>query len=128
MKMKMIEAINIKNVLGNFVNTQLPISFSYKVMKFITSVEAEEQFFNEKLKGLIDQYSEKDDNGVPVMTSQQSFKIQKDKEKECGDKVKELENIEIETFDFKITLKDLEEMDLKVAPKDLYILSPIIEE
>ena len=128
MKMKMIEAINVKNTLGNFINTQLPISFSYKIMKFISSVEKEEQFFNQKLKELIEEYSEKDDNGAPVMTSQQYFKIAKDKEKECEEKVKELENLDVEVFEFKISLEDIEKMELKVTPKELYSLSPIIEE
>lgn len=128
MKMKMIEAINVKNTLGNFINIQLPISFSYKIMKFISSVEKEEQFFNQKLKELIEEYSEKDNNGAPVMTSQQSFKIAKDKEKECEEKVKELENLDVEVFEFKISLEDIEKMELKVTPKELYSLSPIIEE
>lgn len=128
MKMKMIDSINVKNALGNFVDTKLPVSFSYKIMKFISSVEKEEQFFNQKLRELIEEYSEKDDSGAPIQTSSQSFKIKKEKEKECGDKIKELEDLEVEVFDFKLSIEEIEKMDLKVTPKDLYSLNPIMEE
>ena len=47
------------------------------------------------------------------------------REVECNEKVRELENIEVEIPDTKFSIDELEVLEL--SPRDIYALDPVIE-
>lgn len=124
MKIKLANALNIKQILNSLANQKLPIKLSYKIMKFIVSLEAEEKFYIEKLNSIISQYSKKDENGNPL-TEGDSVLIQEDKIEVCQKEVAELRELEIEISNEPFTLEELE--NLEFTPAELYTLNSIIE-
>lgn len=126
MKINFKEGIQIKNILANLTNKKMPIKTSYKVMKIVTAIEGEESFFDQKMNLIITEFGAKNEKGDFIYSGENTIKIQEGKEEECQDRVKELESIEIEIPDVKISLEELEN-SIELTPKELYILDKIIE-
>lgn len=126
MKINFKEGIQIKNILANLINKKMPIKTSYKVMKIVTAIEGEETFFDQKMNLIITEFGSKNEKGDFIYSGENTIKIQEGKEEECQDRVKELESIEIEIPDVKISLEELEN-SIELTPKELYMLDKIIE-
>lgn len=115
----------IKNVLQECIDKKMPVKTSYKIMKIIKAIEEEEVFFANKMQEIINEYGEKDENGNYIQTGENSIKIKDGKIEECNAKINELNSIEIKIPDYKISLDELELIEL--SPKELYLLDSIIE-
>lgn len=115
----------IKNVLQECIDKKMPVKTSYKIMKIIKAIEEEEVFFASKMQEIINEYGEKDENGNYIQTGENSIKIKDGKIEECNAKINELNSIEIKIPDYKISLEELELIEL--SPKELYLLDSIIE-
>ena len=126
MKMLLIQAVNIKNVLGKITEEKMPVKLAYKIMKFISTVEAEEKFFNEKTLEIIQKYALRDENSEFILTTEGGIKIDPEKYDDCEKESKELQELEIEVKDIKLTLEELE--NFNISPKELYVLTPILDD
>ena len=126
--MKLSEAFQILEIRNNLINQKLPIKTSYKLTRFFSSLEGEAKFFNETLQKIINEYGERDANGNFVLIDDgQGIKIQKDKDKECMDKINELNNLEANlTYVPEFTLDELEPLELEM--KYINLLLPFIKE
>lgn len=125
MKIIMSTGLQIKSILGNDVSTKMPVKVAYKIMKILSSIEKEEEFFNSKMREIIDEYGKKDEQGNPVFTESGGVEIKEGVEGECNQKVAELNSLEIEISDLKLTLDELDGIEL--TPREIYALDPIIE-
>ena len=126
MKMLLIQAVNIKNVLGKITEEKMPVKLAYKIMKFISTVEAEEKFFNEKTLEIIQKYALRDENSEFIFTTEGGIKIDPENYDDCEKESKELQELEIEVKDIKLTLEELE--NFNISPKELYALTPILDD
>jgi hypothetical protein len=127
MKITLKDADAIFEVLGNFSSQKLPIKLSYKIMKVLSELEPELQFYNKKIQELIEEYALHDDQDKIVYTEDGSgIHIPPEKTEEFTNKYNELVALEIEINDFNFNLDEFE--NLEIAPKDLYVLSPYITE
>ena len=126
--MKLSEAFQILEIRNNLINQKLPIKTSYKLTRFFSELESEAKFFNETLQKIINEYGERDKNGDFVLTEDgQGIKIQKDKDKECMDKISELNSLEANlTYIPEFTLDELEPLELEM--KYINLLLPFIKE
>lgn len=117
--------IKAKNALMSHFHEKMSPKLSYKLVKFLSIVETEERFFNEKMKEIIECYCEKDENGnfIPV---DNGLKIKDGATEECNKAICELEAVEIEVPQFKFTLNELDE--LKFSMQDMLVLSAFIDE
>ena len=117
--------IKTKNVLAPFFAEKLTPRFSYKLMKFISKIETEERFFNERMRDIINKYGERDENGnlIPL---DNGIKIKDGTVLECNQEISELESVEVEAPDMKFTLDELAEIKLSV--QDMFLLSEFIQE
>ena len=124
MKMLLFQAINIKNVLGKMTDEKMPVKLAYKIMKFISAVETEEKFFNEKTAEIIQKYALRGEDGNFIFIDDSNVKIDPEKYDECEKESRELQELEIEVNEIKLSLEDFR--NIKLTPKELYVLAPIL--
>lgn len=125
MKVNMNTALQIKGISATVVDAKMPTKTAYKFMKLLKAIEEEETFFNEKMRDIIFEFGKKDENGQPIFLENGNVEIIGGKEAECNDRVRELEDIEVDIPDTKFTIEELEVLEL--SPRDIYALDPIIE-
>ena len=125
MKVNMNTALQIKGIGATVVDAKMPTKTAYKFMKLLKAIEEEETFFNEKMRDIIFEFGKKDENGQPIFLENGNVEIIEGKEAECNDRVRELEDIEVDIPDTKFTLEELEVLEL--SPRDVYALDPVIE-
>ena len=125
MKVNMSTALQIKGIGANIVDKKMPTKIAYKFMKLLKAIEEEEGFFNDRMREIILEYGKKSEDGQPVFLENGNVEIIEGKEIECNEKVRELENLEVEIPDTKFTLDELEVLEL--SPRDIYALDPVIE-
>ena len=125
MKLEVHEALQIKRILMPLTEQKMPIKTSYKMMKLISNIEKEGEFFDQQLKKLLEEYAIKDDKGQ-VDFHDGRVAIEKGKEDTFYKELEELNSIEIEIPELKFSIEELD--NLEISPKDLYLLDKIIEE
>ena len=109
------------------ITDKLPFKTAYKFAKLGEVIESELKFFQEKMQEIITTYSEKDENGHPVLTEDgASIKIQESKVAECQQEINELNNVEADIHDIYFTIEELESLSL--TTQQVYALMPLIKE
>lgn len=127
MTLKMSNIIALKGVCENLKSQKTSVKTAYKISKILDAVEKEFAFYQTKFTEIINEYSEKDENGQPVLINDgQGVKIQPDKISEAQIKMVELEAIEVDLNTSPLTLDELEGLEISIS--DMQILSYIIEE
>lgn len=117
--------IRAKMVLVPFVKEKLSPKLSYKLMKFISKIETEERFFNEKVRDIINTYGERDENNELVSIDNR-VKIMESAEADCNKAFSELDAVEVEVPSITFTLDELSEIKLSI--EDMVALDAFIVE
>ena len=100
---------------------------SYNLMKIMDMTEKDEQFYNDKMKTIIQKYGTKDDDGKLIFDENGGIRVGADKIQEAQDKIGELEEIEVEVpSKYLISLDDLSEM--KLSYRKIRALMPFLIE
>lgn len=127
MILKMSNIIALKGVCENLKSQKTSVKTAYKISKILNAVEKEFEFYQTKFAEIVNEYSEKDENGQPVLINGgQGVKIQPDKISEAQTKMVELEAIEVDLTTSPLTLDELEGLEISIS--DMQTLSYIIEE
>ena len=122
--MKLINLIQIKNVFKPDMKFG-DIQVTYKVMKFLKSIESDVAFYNNKLAEIAQECAEKD--GDKIKTDENgNLILAKDKIKEWDSSITDLANIEIEISIPSFKLEDFTECNFSL--EELSILEPLISE
>ena len=124
--MNIQKLLKAKKVIANFAEEKISPKLGYKFLKFCKAIDAEEEFFNERMNELVETYCKKNDDGSYVRTNDGGLCIYDDKIEECNKAVKELNALEVDKPTFIFTIAELEELKLSVA--DLMCLDDFIEE
>lgn len=122
--MKLINLIQIKNVFKPDMKFG-DIQVTYKVMKFLKSIESDTTFYDTKLAEIAQECAEKDGDKIKT-TENGNLVLAKDKISEWNDKVADLANIEIEVNLPYFKLEDFSECDFTL--EELSILESLISE
>lgn len=106
----------------------LSTKIRYNIARFLYKTDADLTFYQETFRKIVDEYSEKDENGEPVAaeTGDNSVKIYQTKIDECMAAMKELETTEIEDWHFSFTEDEILKTNLPVDK--IYLLMPYITE
>lgn len=123
--MKIQKLIQARGVFAPLTRIKLNPKLSYKIYKFLRTIENEEQFFNVKFRELVDEYGKKDDKGKLIIENG-NIAIIDGKEKECNDAFNELQSIEVSTPDIHFTIEELKDLTLSV--QDIAIIEEFIQE
>lgn len=123
--MKIGKLVYTKSVLAPLCKEKLSPRLSYKLMKFISKIEEDEAFFNEKMREIVDMYGEKDAEGN-LVSLDGGIKIKEECRSECNKAVAELHAIDVEVPNITFTLDELSEVKLSV--EDMMALDEFIKE
>lgn len=125
MKFTNRELINKVNIIKKLMDKQLSVKGSYSIAKNINNINKELELFDSEKMKLINQYTEKDENGENKIKDNTIVLI-KGKEDECNEKYSELLNIETDIEIRKINIDDLE--GVKISPSELMELDFMLSE
>lgn len=123
--MKISKLISAKDALLPLSKERVSPRLAYKLMKFLRKIEVEEQFYNMKMKEIIDMYGEKDEDGRFVFVGE-GIKIIKDKIDECNKKIADLSETDVDSPDIYFSIDEL--CEVKMSAKDMLAMSDFIKE
>lgn len=127
MTVKMEQAALVQKLLSKIKDIKMPIKTAYKMAQFSDELDKKVNFFGEKMRQIIEEYSEKTEEGTPKIAADgQSIEIKPDFIEICKKEINELSNLDIEIKEFTFTLNELEKFELSI--EDLKILMPFIKE
>ena len=125
--MKINEIIRLNSIYGVIENSKISFKTAYKFAKLKEEIEKALNFYQEQMNKLIDEYAQKDENGKCVMAEGgRDVLIIEGKERECHEKINELENCEIDVSGISFDLAELEPIQLTVS--EITSLMPLIKE
>lgn len=111
--------MQLKTILGfpNFYNVvkdqKIPIKTAYKLSRLAKSIETEIQFYQEKLREIIQKHAILDENGQPVFTEENGgVKLIEGHETECYTEMQELQDLDVEIPDITFTLDEFANVEL----------------
>ena len=122
--MKIINLIQIRNIFKPDMKFK-DIQVTYKVMKFLKSIENDIVFYDTKLTEIAQECAEKDGDKIKT-TENGGIVLSKDKIEEWNSKVKDLANVEIEVTLPIFKLEDFVECNFTL--EELSMLEPLISE
>lgn len=128
MELRLIEVASLKNLANTFQNKDLPIKVAFKLNKLLIAIENHFSFYRLKLNEIIEKYSEKNEEGKPLLTDDGlGYKIVPECQIECNSKIQELSNLIVEVPEnIKFTLDELDGISLNI--QDMYLFSKFIED
>ena len=74
--MTLSNVIELREVIGEYADSNINFSTAYKFMKIIEITEKDYQFYIEKTKEIINTFGKKDENGELIIESNGSVRIQ----------------------------------------------------
>lgn len=123
--MTLIQITELSGSLVKIISKDMPFSLSYKFNKLVSLVDANEQFYNSKVRELLDQYALKDESGEYKWEGNNVLLVP-ETQMEFHDKLTALRDVEVSD---KLPTFKLAELEcLSISPQDLYPLMPLIEE
>lgn len=124
--MKLLQITELSQSLVKIVKMDMPFALSYKFNKLISIVESNENFYNSKVRELLQQYGEHDDNGQ-LIQDESGIHLIPETQVEFHEKLADLREVEVADKLPTFTLTELE--CLSISPQDLYpLMSLIVEE
>lgn len=116
--MKIVNSINFVPFYDKIKNQAMSAPAAYRLSKIYKATKEDEAFYQEKLRSILFEYGELDENGnlIPVDDGK-GIKIKADKQAECLAAIEELQNIE-STIEFEPLPIELLE-NLEVTPAEL---------
>ena len=126
-KITMNQAVDFSKSIEFFSGANLPLKGAYKINKIRKALDKETDFYSEKFREIIDEYSKKDENGNIVFSEDGNEIIIKEESlEECNKALEDLYNLEVEVDNYNLKLEDLGE-DFECTPDQLEVLMPFME-
>ena len=128
MEIKMKTVPQLIDIYGRIKTISLPIKTAYKFNKLFEAIKESNEFYRNEITKIIDQYAEKDENGVPKPTQDGAgISISPENVEITHRKIDELWNIDVD-IQKNITFA-IDELDgLNLTLEDLEILNPFIQD
>lgn len=127
MVLKISQAIEFHNVYSIIKEQAMPIKIAYRLNQIEQECEKKNNFYEITMKDIISRYSEKDNEGNPVILEDgKSIKIKSESIEDCSKDIQELSELEVELPDISFTLDELE--ILKLSLIEVKALMPFIKE
>lgn len=116
--MKLVDSINFVAFYDKIKDQAMPVATAYKLSKIYKQVKEDETFYHDKLRAILLDCGELDEQGNLIPTEDnKGVKIKPDKQQDCIDAINDLQEIE-STITFEpISLSVLD--GLEVTPSDL---------
>lgn len=123
--MRLSNVIELREVIGEYIDSDINFSTAYKFMKIIEITEKDYQFYIEKTKEIISTFGRKDEKGELIIENNGSVRINEEDIPAAQEKMDEMAEIEIDIPEkYFVKLEDLEE--LKISCRKMRAFMPII--
>ena len=127
MTLKMYQIIDFPSFFEKVKSQKLPFKTSYRLTLLTQEVEKHINFYQEKFRELILEYSKKDENGNPVPTEDGSgVQLVEETRNEAYTKLSELRGLDVELPDVKFDIDSFG--DVELSPEEMVVIMPFIEE
>lgn len=127
MKIRITEIIDFADFYGAVKDRKMSIATAYKLTKLANTITEEADFYREKLRQIIDEYSQKDEDGNYVPTEDNSgVKVIEGKEEECAKAMYELQMLEVELPDIVFGIKEFE--DVEITLDEFKLIAPFMKD
>ena len=126
MKIHMYEAVEFRVLLDKIKTNAFSVKTSYKLSRLSNKILQELNFYDQKMREIILEFSQKDENNSPKFSeNEQNILIIPEKIDECRKQIYELENLDIEVPNIKFKIEEFEGLALSMT--ELNPLMPFIE-
>ena len=115
----------LEKIFSEINNKQFNIETHYKFIKIKKKLKEEIEIINNQIQILIDNYGEKDKNNNLVLTENGGIKIKAEALQECENKIKAINELNIQLPDIYFSLEELKPLNLSFY--QLEILEPFIK-
>lgn len=127
MKVKMYQILGFNKVVDSLASQKLPLQLAYKLAKFKSGVSSEVEFYQQRVKQCIELYAERDENDKIIFVDEgKSVKLQPDKVDECNNKIRELEEMDVDVPNIKLTLAEFGAVEISLP--EMECLLPFLTE
>lgn len=126
--MKINDILGFDTFYQKIEDKRLPFRVAYKFSKLSKAVNLELDFYRQKLAEILQEYTQKDDDGnfIYLGENKESIKIQEGREQECNEKLTELHNMDIDIDNVTFSIEEVESLEMTIA--EIGALMPFIEE
>ena len=121
--MKLGNLIQARKALMAYADEKVSAQLAYKMMKFVKATSNDVAFYDDKIKEIIMQYAEKDDNGE-IVNDNGNIKLIKGTTNDCQKEITAVADIDIDKPQVMFLLRELDELKLSVA--EMFVLDEFI--
>jgi hypothetical protein len=126
MTIKMYEIIDSPSIFEKLKSQKVPFKTAYKLTLLMQEIEKHINFYQEKFRELIMEYSKKDEEGNPVPTADgQGVQLAERTTAEAYQKLAELRDLDVELPDTKFSVDDFGNVEISVD--EMIMIMPFIE-
>ena len=126
MQLKMYQIIDFPSFFEKVKSQKLPFKTSYRLTILAQEIEKHINFYQDKFRELIIQYSAKDENGNPKPTDDgQGVMLAEETMQEAYTQLAELRGLDVELPDTKFSIDDF--ADVELTPMEMNLILPFIE-
>ena len=123
--MKISQIIELSSIISKIISKDMPFSLAYKFAKLSKIISSNTEFYDQKMRELLEKYLQKDENGNYI-EQEGGWLLIPETKGEFYEKLNELKNIEISDEVPKFNSIELD--SISITPQDLIVLMPLIEE
>jgi hypothetical protein len=126
MTLKMYQLTDFPLFFEKVRSQKLPFKTSYRLTLLITEIEKHINFYQEKFRELVLEYSKKDEEGNPIPTDDgQGVLLAEETMDEAYTKLAELRELDVELPNTKFSPDDFDGIEL--TPMEMTVIMPFIE-
>ena len=127
MNIQLDKTVGIQKTLNDIKDKKIPIKTAYKMAQFSEELDQKVHFYEDKMKQIISNYSEKNEDGNPKVSDDgKSIQLKSECVEQCQKEIYELSTLEVEIKDYEFTLEELDKLELSI--EDLKTLMPFIKD
>ena len=126
MTLKMYQLVDFPVFFEKVKSQKLPFKTSYRMTLLATEIQKHIDFYQEKFRDLLMNYSKKDEGGNPIPTADgQGVLLAEETMDEAYAKLAELRDLDVELPDTKFSVDDFG--DIELSPEEMVVVMPFIE-
>ena len=126
MTIKMYQIIDSPSIFEKLKSQKVPFKTAYKLTLLMQEIEKHINFYQEKFRELIMEYSKKDEEGNPVPTADgQGVQLAEETTVEAYQKLAELRDLDVELPDTKFSVDDFG--NVEISADEMIMIMPFIE-
>ena len=121
MKINRKQITNILDVIEEIKTKKFNINTQYKMLLIKKYIKEDSEVIEEQYQLLIEQYGEKDKNGLLIRTENGGIKIKQEYIEDCQQKIQDFNNLDITIPDITFSIDELEELNLSFEKLEYFM-------